>query len=50
LPTDKKAADFEDAAKAMSERLGEALANDAPLTAAERRAKDGLASRQLTIR
>lgn len=50
LPTDKKAPDFEEAAAAMAVRLGEALAIDAPLTAVERRAKDGLASRQLTIR
>jgi hypothetical protein len=34
----------------MGERIGEALANDTPLTADERRARDGLASRQLTIR
>jgi uncharacterized protein DUF5926 len=50
LPTDREAPDYEDAAKAMDERLGEALANDTPLTADERRARDGLASRQLTIR
>ncbi|HZE65851.1 MAG TPA: DUF5926 family protein [Sporichthyaceae bacterium] len=50
LPTDREASDFEDAAKAMGERIGEALANDTPLTADERRARDGLASRQLTIR
>src|SRR5882757_6803833 len=50
LPTDKEAGDFEDAAKALGERLGEALADDTPLTAPERRAKEGLASRQLTIR
>lgn len=50
LPTDKESGDFEDAAKAMAERIGEALANDTPLTDDERRARDGLASRQLTIR
>jgi hypothetical protein len=50
LPVDKEAADFEAAAKSFGERLGEALADDTPLTAAERRAKEGLASRQLTIR
>jgi len=41
LPTDREASDYEDAAKAMDERLGEALANDTPLTADERRARDG---------
>jgi uncharacterized protein DUF5926 len=50
LPTEKEAADFEEAAKALAERLGEALADDTPLSAPERRAKEGLASRQLTIR
>jgi len=50
LPTDRVADDFEDGAKALGERLAEALADDTPLTADERRAKEGLASRQLTIR
>jgi len=50
LPTDRQAADFEEPAKALGERLGEALADDTPLTAAQRRAREGLASRQLTIR
>jgi hypothetical protein len=50
VPIDRTGADFEDAAKALQERLGEALATTTPLSDAERRARNGLASRQLTIR
>ncbi len=50
VPVDRGAEAFEDAAKVMQERLGEALAATAPLTDSERRARNGLASRQLTIR
>ena len=41
---------FESGAAAFSSRLDEALASTEPLTAVERRARDGLANRQLTIR
>jgi len=47
---DKSPDDLEDAAKAMNERIGDALANDTPLTADERRARDGFVGRQVTIR
>jgi hypothetical protein len=50
VPVDRKAVDFEEGAKGLSQRLAEALADDSPLTAVQRRAKEGLASRQLTIR
>ena len=50
IPTARPADSYEDAAKAFEARLGEALASDKPLTDAERRARNGLASRQLTIR
>jgi hypothetical protein len=50
VPTDRPGDDYEDAAKALQERLGDALATSTPLTDAERRARNGLASRQLTIR
>jgi hypothetical protein len=50
VPTTRTADDFEDGAKTLAQRLGDALADDTPLTADQRRAKEGLASRQLTIR
>ena len=50
VPQGAPASEFEAGATAFSARLDEALANTAPLTAVERRARDGLASRQLTIR
>ncbi|MGQ0845115.1 MAG: DUF5926 family protein [Sporichthyaceae bacterium] len=50
IDLDKAPEELEDAAKAMNERIGEALANDAPLTADERRARDGFVGRQVTIR
>lgn len=50
VPTDRTADAYEDGAKAFEARLAEALASDKPLTDAERRARNGLASRQLTIR
>lgn len=43
-------ADLEEPAAAFAERLGEAMATDAPLTVDERRAKAGVVSRQLTLR
>ena len=50
VPTDRPGDSYEEAAKAFQERLGEALGLDKPLSDAERRARNGLASRQLTIR
>ncbi|MGQ0629975.1 MAG: DUF5926 family protein [Sporichthyaceae bacterium] len=50
VPKETPAAAFEDPAAEFSKRLAEALADDTPLTSAQRRAREGLASRQLTIR
>jgi hypothetical protein len=50
VPTGQPAETFEAGVAALSARLDEALANTEPLTSAERRARDGLANRQLTIR
>ena len=50
VPIDTAADDLEEPAKAMNERIDEALANDTPLTADERRARDGFVGRQVTIR
>lgn len=50
VPKDTPAEAFEEGTLAFSGRLAEALANQQPLTSAERRARDGLANRQLTIR
>jgi hypothetical protein len=50
VPIDRAADTYEEGVKAFEQRLGEALAEDKPLTDAERRARNGLASRQLTIR
>lgn len=41
--------EIEDAAAAFRSRLDDALAQDAPLTAAERRAREALRARQLTV-
>ncbi|MDO5628487.1 MAG: DUF5926 family protein [Mobilicoccus sp.] len=41
---------YEDAAAAVAQRFTEALGQDAPLSDAERRARAGLLSRQLTLR
>ena len=41
---------LEEPARAFGERLGEALADDTPLTERQRAARSGLANRQLTIR
>lgn len=41
---------FEDAVVAMSGRLSEAIADSTPLTPQERRARNGLLSRQVTLR
>lgn len=42
--------DTEDAAREFADRLAAALATTTPLTGAERRTRDGLANRQVTIR
>jgi len=50
LPLDKPAEAWAGPAAAFADRLAAALAADAPLTPAERRARDGIRGRQLTIR
>lgn len=50
LRPDAVADDVEEPAAAFSARLDEALADPAPLSVAERRARAGIASRQLTLR
>lgn len=50
VPQGTDADAYEVGTAAFSTRLEDALASDTPLTAVERRARDGLASRQLTIR
>ncbi|KRV48092.1 topoisomerase II [Wenjunlia vitaminophila] len=49
LPTSMEAEEVEKPAAAFAERLGEALAVDAPLSTEERRARSGLANRQITL-
>lgn len=44
------ASDHAEAMKALAERFGAALTNDAELTADERRARNGVVSRQITLR
>lgn len=50
LPPEAVAADVETPAKEFEQRLAEAMANPGPLSAEERRARNGVASRQLTLR
>lgn len=50
LPMDRTAADWEKPVAELCERYRAALAADAPLTGEERRAKQGLLGRQLTLR
>lgn len=50
LALDKPAGDWEAPAASLAERLGNALAADAPLSSAERRSRSGLTNRQLTLR
>lgn len=50
LPTGTTAEALEEPAAVFADRLGEALATSSPLTDAERRARSGLLSRQLTLR
>jgi hypothetical protein len=50
LPADAPATDWQQPAEEFEQRLAEALASSAPLTADERRARAGLLSRQITLR
>ncbi len=50
LSPDAEAEDVEEPAMALRKRLDDALADTAPLTAAERRSRAGLLSRQVTLR
>ncbi len=50
LAADTEADALEAPAAAFAKRLGEAVATQAPLTLDERRARDGVVSRQLTLR
>jgi hypothetical protein len=50
LASDTEADDLEKPAAALEQRLGDAMAVATPLTVEERRAKAGIASRQLTLR
>ncbi|MEU6809606.1 DUF5926 family protein [Streptomyces sp. NPDC046831] len=49
LPSGVSADDVEKPAAEFAERLADALATDAPLTAEERRARGGLTNRQITL-
>jgi hypothetical protein len=50
LTADAEADDVETPAKDFQQRLTEAMADTSPLTAEQRRARNGVASRQLTLR
>jgi hypothetical protein len=50
LPADAEAATWEEPVAALAARLDAVLADPAPLDAAERRVREGLRSRQVTIR
>ncbi len=50
LAADTEADDLEKPAAALDARLADAMAETTPLTLEERRAKAGIASRQLTLR
>ncbi len=50
LAPDAEAADVEQPAAAFESALAEALGRTEPLTAEERRARAGVASRQITLR
>jgi hypothetical protein len=50
LPVDEPAESWTEAAAAFADRLAGALAATEPLTSAERRARDGIRGRQLTLR
>jgi len=50
LPSDPPAAEWEAPMRDFAKRYAEAVASDAELTSAERRARQGLVGRQLTLR
>jgi Family of unknown function (DUF5926)/SEC-C motif len=50
LPTEPPAGQWEEPATAFAGRLAGALESDAPLSSAERRSRDGIRGRQLTLR
>lgn len=50
LPRDAEPAAWEDAVADMSKRYSEAVADTSPLTTEQRRSRDGLRGRQLTLR
>lgn len=50
LDPERHASEWHSPAAEFGERLGEALAVDTPLTAEQRRSRDGLRSRQVTLR
>jgi hypothetical protein len=50
LPIDIEPEELEDPAKEFGVLLDEAMSSDVPLTADERRARAGVASRQVTLR
>jgi hypothetical protein len=50
LPVEPLAGQWEEPAAAFATRLAEALSSDAALSSAERRARDGIRGRQLTLR
>ncbi|MFF0541510.1 DUF5926 family protein [Nocardia thailandica] len=50
LDREKHPSEWEAPAREFGARLAEALASDAPLTSEERRSRDGLRSRQVTLR
>jgi hypothetical protein len=50
LPRDPEPAVWEDAVAALAKRYAEALGDDSPLTSEQRRSRDGLRGRQLTLR
>ena len=50
LDRERHAKEWAAPAAAFAKRLDEALADDAPLTDAERRARDALAGKQVTLR
>jgi hypothetical protein len=50
LPRDPEPGTWEDALADLAKRYAEALADETPLSTEQRRARDGLRGRQLTLR
>jgi len=50
LPRDPEPVAWEDAVADLAKRYAEAAADDTPLTSEQRRSRDGLRGRQLTLR